>query len=150
MPNWEALGDASKHEAGFVPWQMSLQADACFPPFLPPSGTNQSGAALAEEDGRWWNLTAVAPRPGQDTLGLVTGACSWLCTEDHREPRPSSGRCPAWKCLSKAKSLGKGTAVDRKAICKVIILPGKSQTVGNGKKGRVSRRTREKLGLRRS
>ena len=76
MPNWEARGDASKHGADFAPWLMSLQAGVSFPPLLPPCSTNERRAALAEEDGGWWDLTAVAPRPERDPLGLVTEACS--------------------------------------------------------------------------
>lgn len=56
----------------------------------------------------------------------------------------------AWKCLPEAKVLGKAVVVDRKASCRDVIFPGKAQTVGNGKKGSVSKRKRENCGLRSS
>lgn len=63
---------------------------------------------------------------------------------------PALAGAPAWKCLRKAKGLDEGTAVGRKATCEVLILPGKAQTVGNGRKGSVRKRKREKCGVRRS
>lgn len=88
---------------------------------------------------------ALAPRAEQDQLE----ACSWLYLEDHRNHIPALEGACAWKCPAEAKGLGKGTAVDRRATCKVITLPRKAQSVGNGKKGSVSKRNTEKCGLRR-
>lgn len=101
---------------------------------------------------------------------MVCGGIPVLMTQDLRKPRlvlslkpvlgcvlkttknqvPAPAGAPAWKCLPEAKGLGKGTAVDKRAMCRVIIFPGKAWTVGNGKKGNVSMRKREKHGLMRS
>lgn len=67
-----------------------------------------------------------------------------------RNKVPALVGAPAWKCLPEAKGLSEVTAVDGKATFKVIIFLGKTQTVGNGKEGSVSKTKREKHGLRRS
>lgn len=67
-----------------------------------------------------------------------------------RNQDPALQGAPAWKRHPEAKGLGKGTAGDRRATDKVTTLPRKAQSVGNGKKGSVSKRNREKCGLRRS
>lgn len=65
-----------------------------------------------------------------------------------RNQDPALQGAPAWKRHPEAK--GKGTAGDRRATDKVTTLPRKAQSVGNGKKGSVSKRNKEKCGLRRS
>lgn len=78
---------------------------------------------MVEEDGERWGATAFALGPEQlHLVRLVIEVCSWLCAETTGSQISALAGNPAWKCLSVAKGLGEGTAVDRKASCRDLVF----------------------------
>lgn len=114
--------------------------------------TSQRGADLAEDDTELWDPAALAPKAERDQLDLVTVALSsWLCLEDHQEPGPSFARSMCLEMSSWGKRSGQRHNWGQKGHMPVhIILSRKAQSMGNGKKYSVSKRNREKCGLRQS